>query len=194
METDRYEGLVRPNRRKKAFEKFRRLLYLKYHIIAILDHLIILSVMVTGYRVQDSPTLRRMLAKFPPMPGCVFNADRGFDAEANFERIYGLGMKPNIRQRHKLNAWGGRVAHKKLFSRIRAAEEFDLNLYRWRGMIEAIFGAEESGGHRLRTRFRNTGSRERWGPAMAIGWNLKVLNRLRCAKSLGMEVIPLVRN
>jgi hypothetical protein len=55
-------------------------------------------------------------------------------------------------------------------------------------MVEAIFGAEESQGHRLRTRFRTDGSRERWGPALAVGWNLRVLNRLRCAKSLGMEV------
>jgi hypothetical protein len=29
VETDRYEELVRPNRRKKTFEKFRRLLFLK---------------------------------------------------------------------------------------------------------------------------------------------------------------------
>ena len=128
------------------------------------------------------------------MPGCVFNADRGFDAERNFERLYRLRMKPNIKQRDKLSQWGGRTAHRKHYSRIRAAKEYDPSLYRYRGLIEAIFGAEESGGHRLRTRLRTEESRQRWGPAMAIGWNLKVLNRIRCARSLGMEVMPLIRN
>ena len=166
----------------------------QYHLAHMLDHLVILRAMVTDYRVQDSPALRILLARFPPMPGCTLSADRGYDAEANFQRIYNLKMRPNIKQRSKLKIWGGRTPHKKLFSRMRAAKEFDLSLYRWRGMIEAIFGAEESQGHRLRTRFRTVGSRERWGPAMAIGWNLRVLNRLRCAKSLGMEVMPLIRN
>jgi hypothetical protein len=29
---------------------------------------------------------------------------------------------------------------------------------------------------------------------MAVGWNLKVLNRLRCGRILGIEVMPLIRN
>jgi len=37
--------------------------------------------------------------------------------------------------------------------RNRAAKEFDQSVYRWRGMIEAIFRAEESDEHNLRTRF-----------------------------------------
>ena len=190
VEADRYEEVVRPSRRQKGWVTTRRILYLKYHIVAILDLLVILRAVVTSYRVQDSPTLRRMLSGFPRMPDSVFNADRGYDAEANFERLYSLGMRPNIRQRSKMEQWGGKAPHKKLWSRTRAAGEFDPVLYRHRGLVEGIFGAEETGGHRLRTRFRTEGSRERWGPAMAIGWNLRVLNRIRCGKRLRMEVLP----
>ena len=193
VETDRYEEVVRPNRRLKRFEKVRRLLYLKYHIIAILDHLIILRARVTSYRTNDSPVLRRMLESFPSLPGSVFNADRGFDAEKNFERLHQLRMKANIKQVARLKGPLG-TGRKRLHYRTRAAREFDPSLYRWRGMVEAIFGAEESQGHSLRTGFRKDENRERWGPIMAMGWNLRVLNRLRCRKSLGMEVVPIVRN
>lgn len=194
VETDRYEDVIRPKKKERRFDTIRRLLYLKYHVIAILDHLIILRARVTSYRTGDSPTLRSMLERFPPFPGSIFNADRGFDAETNFERLYRLKMRPNIKQREKLKQWGGRVAHKKLFSRIRAAKEFDLSLYRWRGMIEAIFGAEESDGHNLRTRFRKDENREKWGTILALGWNLKLLNRLRWTKMLGIQVVSIVRN
>ena len=94
VETDRYEEVVRPNKKERRFEKVRRLFYLKYHIVAILDHLIILRARVTSYRVNDSPVLRSMLRRFPSLPGSIFNADRGFDAEANFKRVYELLMHP----------------------------------------------------------------------------------------------------
>jgi len=55
--------VVRTNkRRRRIFEEVRRLFYLKYHIIAILDYLIILlKVSVTSYRAVDCTTLRSML-------------------------------------------------------------------------------------------------------------------------------------
>ena len=134
-----------------------------------------------------------MLEGFPPLPGSVFDADTGFDAEKNFEFLYGLQMLPNIKQRGPPDE-GKKKAHKKLRFRIRAGEEFDVELYHYRGLIEGVFGAEESDGHRLRTRFRKEESRERRGPIMAMGWNLKVLNRIRCGNRLGVEVVPLVRN
>ena len=192
VETDRYEEVVRPNKRERRFEKVRRLFYLKYHIIAIVDHLIILRARVTSYRSADSPTLRSMLGRFPSFPGSIFNADRGFDAEANFKRVYSLGMRPNIKQRVSRGPVGAN--RKRLRHRSRASREFDQSVYRWRGMIEAIFGAEESDEHNLRTRFRKEGNREKWGPIMAVGWNLKVLNRLRWTKMLGMEVTSIIRN
>lgn len=193
VETDRYEEVIRPNKKEKRFEKVRLLFYLKYHIIAILDHLIILRARVTSYRVSDSPVLRSMLKRFFSFPGSIFDADRGFDAEANFERVYELLMHPNIEQIARQKGPKGE-GHKRLHYRSRAATEFDPSVYRWRGMIEAIFGAEESDEHNLRTRFRKEENREKWGPIMAIGWNLKVLNRLSWTKMLGMEVTSIIRN
>jgi hypothetical protein len=38
VETDRYE-VVKPSRRKRRFEAVRRIIHLKYHIAAIIDHL-----------------------------------------------------------------------------------------------------------------------------------------------------------
>jgi len=193
VETDRYHTVIRPNKRKKAFVEMRERTFLKYHIIAILDHLIILRARVTSYHVGDSPTLRSMLRWFPRFPGSIFDADRGFDAEKNFERLYQLLMHPNIKQIARQKGPKGR-GHTRLRCRSRAAKEFNPSIYRWRGMIEAIFGAEESDGHRLRTRFRKDENRERWGPIMAIGWNLKILNRLRWTRTLGMEVTSIIRN
>lgn len=60
-------------------------------------------------------------------------------------------------------------------------------------MIEAIFGAEESDYRNLRARFRKEANRQKWGPTIAIGWNLKVLNRLRCTKTLEMEVQSIIK-
>jgi hypothetical protein len=39
VEIDRYEMVERPNKKKGCFEKVRRQIYLKYHIVAILDYL-----------------------------------------------------------------------------------------------------------------------------------------------------------
>jgi hypothetical protein len=41
---------------------------------------------------------------------------------------------------------------------------------------QAIFGAEESDGPNLNTRFRTKENQKRRGKILAIGWNLKVLN------------------
>lgn len=43
IETDRYDYEVRPVKRKKKFELIKVKQYLKWHIIAVLDHLVILS-------------------------------------------------------------------------------------------------------------------------------------------------------
>ncbi len=53
---------------------------------------------------------------------------------------------------------------------------------------------KESKDHNLHTRFRKKENRERWWVIIAIGWNLRVLNRLRCTKELGMEVKSIIRN
>jgi hypothetical protein len=81
---NRYEiVVVRPNKKKGIFEEVRRQISLKYHIVAILDYLIILlRAKITSERRNDSPVLRNLLKKFQKMKGSVFNADKGYDAEA----------------------------------------------------------------------------------------------------------------
>ena len=64
-------------------------------------------------------------------------------------------------------------------------------------MIEAIFGAEESYDHNLRIRFGTEENRKRTGRGghhRRDGWNLKILNRLRRRKVLGMEVASIPRS
>ncbi|MHB8545137.1 MAG: transposase, partial [Leptospirales bacterium] len=193
VETDRYELVERPNKKKGCFEEVRRQIYLKYHIVAILDYLIILRAKATSSRTSDSPVLRSLLNNFQKMKGSVFDADKGYDAEANFKRVFELLMHPNIKQRLIQKGPKG-VGHKRLRYRSRAAKIFDEGTYHYRGMIEAIFGAEETDGHNLSTRFRIKKNQEIWGKILAIGWNLKVLNRLRSASQLGMRIAPTIRN
>jgi hypothetical protein len=57
IQTDRYETVIRPSKKERKFVEVRGLIYLKYHIIAILDYLIILKARITTYRVNDSPIL-----------------------------------------------------------------------------------------------------------------------------------------
>ena len=70
---------------------------------------------------------------------------------------------------------------------------FDPVEYKKRDMIEGIFGAEESKNHQLHCRFIKEGNMRRFGKIRGIGWNIKGLNRLRCAKALGIT-IPLYPN
>jgi len=93
-------------------------------------------------------------------------------------------MKPNIKQRDTLGRNRGLRYRKK------AAEEFDEAVYRYRGLIEGIFGAIEAG-KGLKTRCR---LRRKWGVATAIGYNLAVLNRLKCAKTLNITLKPILAN
>ncbi len=111
-----------------------------------------------------------------------FNADRGYDSDRNCRLVFGAGMTPNIKQR------GNAVNRTKKF-RKKAAGLFDGEIYKKRGMIEGIFGAEETEGHRLLCRFRKTSTRRRFGLCKAIGWNLEVLNRLECAARRNIQVV-----
>jgi hypothetical protein len=47
IETDRYDYEVRPVKKNKKFELIRVKQYLKWHVIAVLDHLVILNVRTT---------------------------------------------------------------------------------------------------------------------------------------------------
>lgn len=66
--------------------------------------------------------------------------------------------------------------------RSRAARIFNEEGYHQRGMIEGIFGGEESKRHQLHCRFIRPDNRHRLGKIRAIAWNIKVLNRFRCAR------------
>lgn len=193
VETDRYDGMVVPVRRRNSFERVRRILTLKLHVIAVLDLMAIIRARVTGEHRNDSPVLREMLKGLMRLPGSVFEADRGYDAESIFSMLYGLGMFPNIKQRAILKGRLGR-GRNRLRYRMKAAKSFDIGLYHYRGLIEGIWGAEETRGHSLRTRFRSRECQERWGLMLCIAWNIRVWNRMRCASELGMEVKPNIPN
>ena len=62
-------------------------------------------------------------------------------------------MRPNIDQRKSRGNSGNRRNVGKWFRR-RAAALFDRWRYRKRGMVEGIFGAEETRAHRLLCRYR----------------------------------------
>ena len=91
-------------------------------------------------------------------------------------------MTPNIKQKDD-------AARTSKEFRKKASEIFDANLYKKSGIIEGIFGAEETKGHRLLCRFRKTSTRRRFGLCKAIGWNLEVLNRIECAAKIGIHVV-----
>ena len=72
--------------------------------------------------------------------------------------------------------------------RRKGAEVFDHIEYRKRDMIEGIFGAEETKNRQLHCRFTKPANMRRFGKIRGIAWNLKVLNRLRCARELGIPI------
>jgi hypothetical protein len=191
IETDRYEYEVRPVKSKKKFEMIKVKQYLKWHVIAVLDHLMILSVRTTSKKTHDSPVLRTMLNRLKKcnssgidLAGSIFNADRGYDGEDNYRSVFGMHMLPNIKQR--INA---RNKGKKMEYRKKASKIFNVSVYDYRGLIEGIFGSEETEHHQMYCRFRLMNNQKRFGLIKAIGWNLEVLNRLQCANKLGIKVM-----
>lgn len=129
VETDRYEYEVRPMKSKKKFEKIMVKQYLKWHVTTILDHLIILSARLTSKKTHDSPVLRTMLNRLKKygvdFAGSIFNGDRGYDGENNFQSLFGMNIFPNIKQR--INA---RNKGKKMEYRKKAAKIFNASIYR----------------------------------------------------------------
>lgn len=179
VETDRYETV------ELKMKKTKRMISIKYHVVAILDYNIILAAKITSRRTADSPTLRAMLKDLPQMEDSLFNADGAYDSDRTCELVYAKMMKPNIKQRET------RGRNRGLRYRRKAAGEFDEAVYRYRSLVEGIFGAEEAG-KGLKTRCRLRRMQRRWGLALAVGHNLAVLNRLRCAKQLSIELKPIL--
>ena len=181
VKTDRYRTV------ELKMKKTRRLITLKRHVTAILDYNIILTAKITSGNVNDSRVGGSMLARLPRMEGSFFDGDRGYDSNRNFKRACERGMKPNIKQRKT----GG--ANRGLTFRKKAALEFDLEIYRFRGLVEGIFGALEVE-RGLETRCRLKRTQRLWGLALAAGHNLGVLNRLKVARQLDIELKPILQN
>ena len=188
IETDRYDYEVRPIKKNKKFEIIRVKQYLKWHVIAVLDHLVILNVRTTNKNTHDSPVLRTMLNRLKKyginLAGSIFNADSGYDGENNYKSIFMMNMFPNIKQRINARNKGKNRKYRK-----KASEIFNISLYHYRGLIEGIFGAEETEHHhQLYCRFRLKNNQKRFGLIMGIGWNMGVLNRLQCANRLEIKM------
>lgn len=179
VETDRYQTV------EIKMKKTRKRIIVKFHVIAILDYNIILAAKVTSKYAGDSPTFRQLFSILPQMEGSVLDGDKAYDSDHNCRLAYEKGMKPNIKQRKTQGTNRGLRFRKK------AAEEFDKALYRFRGLVEGIFGAQETG-NGLRTRCRLGRMQRKWGLALSVGHNLAVCNRLRCARQLSIELKPIL--
>jgi len=166
-------------------KKTRKRIIVKYHVIAILDYNIILAAKVTSKYAGDSPTFRQLFKPLLQMEGSILDADKGYDSDLNCRLAYEKLMKPNIKQRETKGMNRGLRFRKK------AAEEFDEVLYHWRGLVEGIFGAEETE-NGLKARCRLRMMQRKWGLALSVGHNLAVYNRLKCARQLSIELKPIL--
>lgn len=180
VETGRYERAVIAGRKR------RKKKHLTLHVVAILDLMVITAVQVTSNRTRDSPTLRRMVKQMmrtdlaKEVFGGFFNADKAYDADENCHIIYGLGSQPNIKQRKTHGKNRGKRFR-------RRAEEFNAIIYRFRGLIEGIFGAYEVKMHGIHTRYRLRQTRKTWGLLLAISKNIQTYNKLEATASLGYK-------
>ena len=156
--------------------------YLKWHILAAVGLQVILSCRMTASNVADTTVFSDLLDGTGHMRRCLEGwsilADRGYDSNSNDKAAFDLCMHPNIKQ--KANAKN----HGKPYRR-RAVQEFNPDLYKRRGTVEAIFGAAETADHRLYCRYRKPETQARFGPTLAICMNMETLNRIRCTVELG---------
>jgi len=117
IETDRYDYEVRPVKKNKKFELIRLKQYLKWHVIAVLDHLVIMNVRTTNKNTHDSPVLRTILNRLKKyginLAGSIFNADSGYDGENNYKLIFMMNMFSNIRQRINARSKGKNRKYRK---------------------------------------------------------------------------------
>ena len=183
-ETDRYEDRVKLDKKTGKEAAVREKSHLKWHVLAAVGPQIILSCVMTPSSVADTDMLPSLLEKIKKLgrsfAGWRLHADRGYDSDRNCKAIFDMGMIPNILQRKSRENSGNRRNVGKRFRR-RAAALFDLVGYRKRRMVEGIFGAEETSNHRLLCRYRKKETQERFGMLLAITWNVRTLNRIRCA-------------
>ena len=159
--------------------------YLKWHILAAVGLQVILSYRMTASNIADTTVFTDLLDGTGRMrrrlEGWSVLADTGYDSDSNDKAVFDLGMHPNIKQRANAKNRGKPYRRK-------AAGEFDPDLYKRRGMVEAIFGAAaETTDRRLYCRYRTTETQARIGPTLAICMNVETPNRIRCAGELGHQ-------
>ena len=165
LETARYEETERPDTKEWDFVQVRQKIYWKYHIAAVLGLQIVLAALGTPSNVNDTVMLRTMLAEIRRRvfgsSGRRFNADRGYDSDANYGVVFLHGMIPNIKQRKD-------AANRGKPSRKKAAGLFNPDEYRLRTLMEGIFGAEETRGHQLHYRLVRADNRGRFAKGRAV--------------------------
>ena len=185
VETTRYEQVTRPSIKKRDFVENPRKIYMKYHIVAALGLQTIMASETTPSNVNDStmlPVMPDAMEQQDLDPGqSALNADRGYDSDRNCGKVLGMGMIPSIKQRKD-------AVNRGKPSRRKAARLFDQDEYRKRGMIEGVFGAEETKRHQLHCRFIREDNRLRFARIRAIAWNIKVINRFECASKLRIPI------
>ena len=65
--------------------------------------------------------------------GSIFNADKGYDGERNFESLFGIYFQISNKEQ----------TPRKVKTRKKAAKIFNASIYHYRGLIEGIFGVFE---------------------------------------------------
>lgn len=163
VETIRYETVVWSLKRKKSFMEMVQE-YLKYYIVGVLGLQIILESETIPDNINDMTLLPSMLDEMRRpclLPGpSVFHADRRHDLNYNYQTLFEMGITSNTKQR------SGSINRGKSY-RSRKTKILDEECHQ-RGMIESIFGGEESKHHQLHYRFIQLDNRHRFGKIRTI--------------------------
>ena len=145
-----------------------------------------MTAFTTASNVNDTTMLPVMLEMMRrqglDLSGHFFDGDKGYDSDENCEMLFEMGLIPNIKQRRD-------AVNRGKPSRSKAARLFNQDEYRKRGMIEGVFGAEETKRHQLHCRFIREDNRFRFAKIRAIAWN-----RIACCTESGTEIPPPPRN
>jgi len=140
----------------------------------------ILRARVTRGHAHDSPQLKRLIGKFEG-EGEPFPADRGYDSTNNYILVKDHGFIPVIKLRK---------GEPRGFVRREMAKSFESHkeIYRYRGLIEGVFGGTEIK-YGNRTRCRRTKSRKIDCLLMVVSHNLRTYMRALALKKLKIFVL-----
>ena len=140
----------------------------------------ILRARVTRGYAHDSPQLKPLVGKFKG-EGEPFPADAGYDSTDNYILVKKHGFVPVIKLRK---------GEPRGLLRREMAESFELHrdIYRYRGLIEGVFGGTETKyGNRTRCRLRR--SRRVDCLLMAVSHNIRTYMRALALKELKIFVL-----